>query len=119
MKKHRLIYPWACVLLASCSSVQQRGTVTIEGRGAQLLTERGDPLMDTGIYAKRVSKDFATGYEKGISDTVHREYWDQVDSQAANRPEGRTVLYDATLPERTDADGVRRVQRTVVVPIVE
>jgi hypothetical protein len=33
--------------------------------------------------------------------------------------QGRTRYYDATLPERQDSDGVIRVQRQVIIPIVE
>jgi hypothetical protein len=33
--------------------------------------------------------------------------------------EGRTRYYDATIPERRDAEGVIRVQRQVIIPIVE
>jgi hypothetical protein len=106
------------LLTAGCSSVQQKGTVTIEGRGAQILTDRGDPLMGTGVYAKKVSADFATGYSKGISDQIKREYWNQQASQSSSN-DGRTVLYDATIPNHVDADGVQRVERNVIVPIVE
>ena len=74
--------------------------------------------MSTGKYAKQVTADFAEGYSKGISDHIKREYWDQQNSQGHN-PEGRVTLYDATIPSRTDSDGVRRVERNVVVPIVE
>jgi hypothetical protein len=108
----------ASLAAVGCSSLQQKGTVTIEGRGAQLLTDRGDPLMQTGKYARKVSADFATGYAKGISDQVKREYWAQQGNQGCNK-EGHVVLYDATIPSRTDSNGVKRTERQVVVPIVE
>ncbi len=104
--------------LVGCSSLEPKGTVTIEGRGARLLTDKGDPMMETGVYARKVSADFAAGYSKGISDQIKREYWDQQAGAARNK-DGHVVLYDATLPSRVDADGVQRVERQVVVPIVE
>ncbi len=108
----------ASLWVTGCSSIEQKGTVTIEGRGAQLLTDRGDQLMGTGRYAKQVTADFASGYAKGLSDQIKREYWNQQGSQSAKK-DGHVVLYDATIPSRVDTDGVRRVERNVVVPIVE
>jgi hypothetical protein len=71
-----------CVSGCALPSPQKKGTVTIAGRGAELLTERGDQLMDTGIYAKKgVSPEFAEGYEKGLSDSVKRDYWSMQDAQ--------------------------------------
>jgi hypothetical protein len=104
-----------------CSSVQQRGTVTMHGRGAELLTDRGDPLMGTGVYAKKdVPKEFAMGYAKGISDEVKRQYWALQDSQQQpSTAAGKPVYYDMTIPEHQDAEGVKRAQRQVIVPIVE
>ena len=69
--------------LSGCAlSPQQRGTVTVEGMGTKVLTEKGDQLMQTGVYAKReVSADFAEGYEKGLSDAVKRDYWSMQDAQ--------------------------------------
>jgi hypothetical protein len=72
------------LLVSGCSmpSPQKKGTVTVAGRGAQLLTERGDQMMGTGIYAKKnVSQDFAEGYEKGLSDAVQRQYWELQNQQ--------------------------------------
>jgi hypothetical protein len=69
-------------LCGACSDITQRGTVTISGRGATLLTKRGDQLMETGVYAKRnVSKDFAEGYAKGQADDAWRSYWSMQDAQ--------------------------------------
>jgi hypothetical protein len=71
------------LLVSGCEiSPQKKGTVTVAGRGASLLTEKGDQLMDTGIYAKKnVSPEFAEGYEKGLSDSVKRDYWSMQDAQ--------------------------------------
>jgi len=69
--------------LSGCAlSPQKKGTVTVEGIGTKQLTERGDQLMQTGIYAKReVSADFAEGYQKGLSDAVKRDYWSLQEAQ--------------------------------------
>jgi hypothetical protein len=71
------------LLVSGCEiSPQKKGTVTVAGRGANLLTEKGDQLMDTGIYAKKnVSPEFAEGYEKGLSDETKREFWSMQDAQ--------------------------------------
>ena len=38
--------------------------------------------MQTGVYSQRqVSPEFAEGYEKGLSDSVKREYWSMQDAQ--------------------------------------
>jgi hypothetical protein len=82
---------YAVLLLALCISAcsispQQKGTVTTEMRGAGLLTTKGDQLMQTGVYSKReVSADFAEGYQKGLSDSVKRQYWAEQDAQRWNR----------------------------------
>jgi hypothetical protein len=70
-------------LVSGCAiSPQKKGTVTTEMRGASLLTEKGDQLMQTGVYSQRqVSPEFAEGYEKGLSDSVKREYWSMQDAQ--------------------------------------
>lgn len=138
MKASNLITLGFSLCLCACSSIEQRGTVTIQGRGTQQLTERGDPLMGTGIYAKKdVPKEYAMGYAKGISDQVQREYWqlqDEVSSrrapadpaptpQGSSLPgsgQGTTHYYQITLPENVDPDtGVRHAPRDVTVPIVE
>ena len=94
--------------------------MTVQGRGSQVLTDKGDPLLSEGAETKKVPKDFAAGYAKGISDHAKRGYWEQVDAQRdVTSNEGRQRYYDATIPEHEDQYGVRRVQREVVVPIVE
>ena len=94
--------------------------MTVQGRGSQVLTDKGDPLLSEGAEAKKVPKDFAAGYAKGISDHAKRGYWEQVDSQReVTSNEGRQRYYDATIPEHEDQYGVRRVQREVIVPVVE
>jgi len=77
----------AVLLFSSCiSSPQKRGTVTVEGMGTKVLTEKGDQLMGTGVYAKReVSPDFAEGYEKGLSDAAKRDYWSMQEAQRSAR----------------------------------
>jgi hypothetical protein len=107
-------------LLSGCSSVQQKGTVTMQGRGAAALTDTGDPLLGTGVYAKQVPKEFAAGYAKGISDATKREYWALQDSQQKpSNAAGKTMYYNVTIPAHTDQDGVQRAERQVIVPIVE
>jgi len=75
------------LILSGCTlSPQKKGTVTVEGMGTKVLTEKGDQLMQTGVYAKReVSADFAEGYEKGLSDAVKREYWSMQEAQRYSR----------------------------------
>jgi hypothetical protein len=63
-------------------SPQKKGTLTVADNGTAYLTNKGDPLMDTGIYARKdVSPQFAAGYEKGLSDAAKREYWSMQDNQ--------------------------------------
>ena len=97
--------------------------MTIQGRGAGLLSQHGDPLMDTGEFAKPVPKEFAMGYQKGQADAGWREYWSMQDQQAIPRQtpsnEGHINYYPVTIPEGTDGDGVNHAPREVVVPIVE
>jgi hypothetical protein len=71
------------LILSGCTlSPQKRGTVGVEWIGTRVLTEKGDQLMQTGVYAKReVSADFAEGYEKGLGDAVKRDYWSTQEAQ--------------------------------------
>ena len=75
------------LILSGCALLpQKRGTVTVEGVGTKVLTEKGDQLMQTGVYAKReVSADFAEGYEKGLSDAAKRDYWAMQEAQRYSR----------------------------------
>jgi hypothetical protein len=75
------------LILSGCAlSPQKRGTVTVEGIGTKVLTEKGDQLMQTGVYARReVSADFAEGYEKGLSDAAKRDYWAMQEAQRYSR----------------------------------
>ena len=111
------------VAATSCSVGPQvpKGQLTVEGRGAEALTNQGDPLMVTGQSARKVPVDFAKGYVKGISDQVKRTYWDQQANQRASDDSlaGKIRYYNASLPERPDENGIIRVQRDVVIPIVE
>ena len=98
-----------------------KGDRTIQGKGLQQLTDKGDPLMETGEYARNVPGDFAAGYTKGESDQIKRCYWAQQKNQQQRSAdnEGKVRYYNATIPERMDAHGVRRVEREVIIPIVE
>jgi hypothetical protein len=114
----------ACYLLvASCTvgPTVPKGQRTIQGRGSEALTNDGDPLLNSGMDVRKVTVEFAKGYTKGISDQVKRTYWERQESQkmADQDLQGRTRYYDATIPERQDANGVTRVQRQVIIPIVE
>ena len=74
-------------VVSGCAiSPQKKGTATVEGIGTKALTEKGDHLMECGVYAKReVSADFAEGYEKGLSDAAKREYWSMQEAQGYSR----------------------------------
>jgi hypothetical protein len=119
-----LIAVSAGLCLCSCSSIERRGEVTIAGRGVKYLTENGDPVMETGTFAKRnVSPEYAGGYAHGISDQIKREYWSMQDAPAPppkpSNQEGKPIYYNIPIPEGTDKDGVKRAPREVTVPIVE
>ena len=113
----------SCFLIVSCTvgPIVPKGQRTIQGKGSEALTNEGDPLLNGGIDLRKVPVEFAKGYTKGISDQVKRTYWERQESQrsADQDLQGRTRYYDATIPERQSADGVIRVQRQVIIPIVE
>ena len=113
----------ACVLLASCTvgPTVPKGQLTLQGRGSEALTNDGDPLVNTGINARKVPIEFAKGYTKGVSDEVKRTYWARQEAQKTTDEnlEGHVRYYNATIPERQDSNGVIRVQREVIIPIVE
>jgi hypothetical protein len=52
---------------------------------------------------------------------VKRTYWAQQERQRTSKTdtEGEMKYYNATIPEHQDPDGVIRVQRDVVIPIIE
>ncbi|HZC34376.1 MAG TPA: hypothetical protein VE242_02115 [Chthoniobacterales bacterium] len=112
-----------CLLIAACTvgPTVPKGQTTVQGRGAEALTNQGDPLMGTGTNERKVPIDFAKGYAKGISDQVKRNYWAQQDNQRVppDGSQGTIRYYNATIPEHEDPTGVIRVQREVVIPIVE
>jgi hypothetical protein len=111
-----------CLLIAGCTVGPNvpKGQTTVQGRGAEALTNQGDPLMATGTDERKVPIDFAKGYAKGISDQVKRNYWAQQDSQRSPEDnQGKIRYYNATVPEHQDSGGVIRVQREVVIPIIE
>ncbi|HXM25803.1 MAG TPA: hypothetical protein VN957_07255 [Chthoniobacterales bacterium] len=112
-----------CVLVAGCTvgPAVPKGQVTVQGRGSEALTNQGDPLMATGSDERKVPIDFAKGYAKGISDQVKRNYWAQQENQRMPQDDnqGKIRYYNATIPQHEDPNGVIRVQREVVIPIVE
>jgi hypothetical protein len=120
MKKFRIAF---CLILASCTVGPNvpKGETTVQGRGAEALTNEGDPLVSSGMDAREVPVEFAKGYTKGVSDQVKRTYWARQDTQktADEDLQGRVRYYNATIPERQDSNGVIRVQREVIIPIVE
>ena len=85
------------------------------------MTNDGDPLVSSGTDARKVPIEFAKGYTKGVSDQVKRTYWARQEAQktADQELEGRLRYYNATIPEHQDSSGVTRVQREVIIPIVE
>jgi hypothetical protein len=111
------------LILAGCTvgPTVPKGQLTVQGRGSEALTNQGDPLMGTGDDERKVPIDFAKGYAKGISDQVKRTYWAQQESQRTGKAEseGEMKYYNATIPEHQDPDGVVRVTRDVVIPIIE
>jgi hypothetical protein len=120
MKRFGLIFS---LILAGCTvgPTVPKGQLTVQGVGSEALTNQGDPLMETGEDERKVPVDFAKGYAKGISDQVKRTYWAQQESQRTSKSEreGEMKYYNATIPEHQDPDGVIRVQRDVVIPIIE
>jgi hypothetical protein len=112
-----------CLILGGCTVGPNvpKGEATIQGRGSEALTNEGDPLVTSGMDAREVPVEFAKGYTKGVSDQVKRTYWAHQDAQktADEDLQGRMRYYNATIPERQDSNGVVRVQREVVIPIVE
>jgi hypothetical protein len=111
------------LVLAGCTvgPTVPKGQLTMQGRGSEALTNQGDPLMATGETERKVPVDFAKGYAKGISDQVKRTYWAQQENQRAAKAEseGEMRYYNTTIPQHQDPDGVIRVQRDVVIPIIE
>ena len=75
----------------------------------------------TGTDAHKGPIEFAKGYTKGVSDQVKRMYWARQDAQktAEQELEGRLHYYNATIPEHQDSNKVIKVQREVIIPIVE
>jgi hypothetical protein len=111
------------VVIAGCSigPTVPKGEATVQSRGSEALTNEGDPLLTSGLDARRVPVEFAKGYTKGISDQIKRTYWERQEAQKSkdDNLEGHVRYYNATIPERQDSSGVIRVQREVIIPIVE
>lgn len=112
-----------CLMMASCTVGPNvpKGEATVQGKGSEALTNEGDPLVNSGMNARKVPIEFAKGYTKGVSDQVKRTYWARQEAQktADQDLQGRIRYYNATIPERQDSNGVVRVRREVIIPIVE
>jgi hypothetical protein len=119
---------------SACTHIGQPGTVTIYGRGAELLGKDGSPLLDSGRHARQVPNEWAAGYAQRGIDDAWRTYWALQDEQGANahdRPggaqgasynggqDGATRVYKVDVPEYIDDQGIRRAPRRVSVPITE
>jgi hypothetical protein len=111
------------LIFASCTVGPNvpKGEITVQGKGAEALTNEGDPMLNSGLDGRAVPIEFAKGYTKGVSDQVKRMYWARQEAQktADEDLEGRTRYYNATIPQHEDSEGVIRVQREVIIPIVE
>jgi hypothetical protein len=111
------------LILVSCTvgPTVPKGELSVQGRGAEALTNQGDPMFNSGLDGRAVPIEFAKGYTKGVSDQVKRMYWSRQDAQktADEDLEGRTRYYNATIPQHEDSNGVIRVRREVIIPIVE
>jgi hypothetical protein len=120
MKRIELV---VCLIFASCTvgPTAPKGELTVQGKGAEALTNEGDPMLNSGVDGRAVPIEFAKGYTKGVSDQVKRMYWARQEAQktADEDLEGRTRYYNATIPQHEDSEGVIRVQREVIIPIVE
>jgi hypothetical protein len=115
--------------LSGCVGLtQQKGTLTVLGNGTKAIVKKGDPLMNTGVYAKEVPPDFSAGLAKGEGDAVEREF-EAVQDRCA-RGEGTGISapaadvgtphdYKVTVPESVDANGVKRPPEIKVITIVE
>jgi hypothetical protein len=120
--------------LPACEHIGQPGTETVYSRGADVVGKEGNPLMDTGKYAKKVPKEWAAGYAQRGIDDAWRNYWALQDEQGAgahDRPggpsgasytggqAGATRVYTVDVPEYIDDQGIRRAPRRVSVPMTE
>ena len=111
------------IAFAGCSlgPAVPKGEATVQGRGSEALTNEGDPLGGAGSNARKVPVEFAKGYTKGVSDQIKRTYWEKQEAQRSRKDdaEGHVRYFNATIPERQDLKGIIRVQREVIIPIVE
>ena len=122
----RLLWPAAALCVAALSACTapsaEKGLITTQGRGAVELSRHGDPLLETGDSARKVTPDFAKGYAKADIDNAHREYFARLRAATGadhSEDEGRQTLIDMTLPERTDSSGIVRAPRPVVVSVTD
>jgi hypothetical protein len=116
--------PYLTLLLVSSCTVGPnvpKGQQTMQGRGAEALTNQGDPLLTDGNEARKVPLEFAKGYTKGVSDQIKRSYWVEQQNQRTKQEanEGHIRYYNATIPEHEDGNGTIRVSREITIPIVE
>lgn len=122
--------------LPACEHIGQPGTETVYSRGADVVGKEGNPLMDTGKYAKKVPKEWAAGYAQRGIDDAWRTYWSLQDEQASGAhyrsetggaegasyhdgQEGTPRVYKVDVPEYIDDQGIRRAPRRVSVPMTE
>ncbi len=116
-------FVFIAVLATGCTvgPTVPKGQQTMQGRGAEALTDQGDPLLADGENARKVPIEFAKGYTKGVSDQIKRSYWAQQQNQRTSQQtdEGHIRYYNATVPEHEDGTGVIRVSREITIPIVE
>ena len=92
-----------CLLLASCAVGPSipRGLLTVQGKGSEALTNDGDPLLNTGVDARKVPIEFAKGYTKGVSDQVKRTYWARQEAQKTADEDLEDAFTTTTLPSRS------------------
>lgn len=122
MKPVHFLLPLAVTaLLTGCAATRTISDVGLGAGGAALAHELSDGnpiataagaaggviLSESLHYAarKQSEKAFATGYEKGRSDTVKQQYWLYVDMQKPRNRVDNVRLYEVQLPEQR-IDGV-------------
>ena len=109
------------LLVCGCASTRPIAGIGAAAAGGYIGSELsdGDPIATAagaagGVvvsealhYAakKQSEKAYASGYDKGRSDTVKQQYWLYVAQQRTRNREGQVRLYEVQLPEQT-IDGV-------------
>lgn len=115
------------LLLSGCAHLSNKGGVTLVGRGAQLLHQQGDPVLQTGQFTKEVSPDFAAGMAKQKTDDVWNDYWALAAAHAttpspdspSEKDAVHRVEYPVVVPERPDSGGVIHAKRPSVIEVNE